>query len=93
MISVDCPNCGSRNVQEFRYGGEYNPRPLEPLAAGPEEWTDYIYMQNNTQGQQKEWWYHRVGCQLWFLAERNTKSNVIEQTYNWEEAKTESDQG
>lgn len=93
MISVDCPNCGPRNVQEFRYGGEYNPRPPEPLAADQEEWTDYIFMQNNRRGLQKEWWYHRAGCQLWFLAERNTKSNVIEQTYYWKETKTEQDQG
>jgi heterotetrameric sarcosine oxidase delta subunit len=93
MVSVDCPNCGPRNILEFRYGGEYNPRPPEPLAADQEEWTDYIFMQNNTQGQQKEWWYHRAGCQLWFLAERNTKSNVMAQTYYWEATQTDSDQG
>ena len=83
MILIKCPNCGPRNVQEFRYGGEYNPRPSEPLAVEPDEWTDYVYMRANAQGKQKEWWYHRAGCQLWFLAERHTKSNVIESTYTW----------
>lgn len=83
MILIECPNCGKRNAQEFRYGGEYNPRPAEPLAAQPDEWTDYIYMQDNKQGLQKEWWYHRAGCQLWFLAERHTRTNVIERTYYW----------
>ena len=85
MILIECPNCGPRNVQEFRYGGEYNPRPPEPLAVSPDDWTDYIYMRDNNQGWQKEWWYHRAGCQLWFLAERHTKSNVIERTYCWSE--------
>lgn len=88
MIYVDCPNCGPRNVQEFRYGGEYNPRPSKPLAATSEEWTDYIYMKANTQRLQKEWWYHRAGCQLWFLAERITKTNEIKQTYYWKPPKT-----
>lgn len=83
MILIECPNCGPRNAQEFRYGGEYNPRPHEPQTVEAEEWANYMYMRANTQGKQKEWWYHRSGCQLWFLAVRHTKSNVIEQTYVW----------
>jgi sarcosine oxidase subunit delta len=91
MIHIDCPNCGPRNVQEFRYGGEYNPRPPEPMAVMAEEWTDYIFMQNNEQGLQKEWWYHRAGCQLWFLAERHTKTNEISRTYYWDNTKNKTD--
>ena len=83
MILIECPNCGPRNAQEFRYGGEYNPRPHEPLAVEPDEWVDYVYMQANTHGQQREWWYHRAGCQLWFLADRHTKTNVIIGTAVW----------
>jgi len=26
-------------------------------------------------GRQIEWWYHRSGCQSWFLAERDTLNN------------------
>lgn len=89
MILIECPNCGKRNAQEFRYGGEYSPRPPEPLAAQPDEWTEYIYMQDNKQGSQKEWWYHRAGCQLWFLAERHTRTNVIKRTYYWRDNPTE----
>lgn len=84
MIRITCPNCGPRNAQEFRYGGEYNPRPGRPLEVSEEAWTDYVYMRANRQGVQKEWWYHRAGCQLWFLAERHTKTNEIERTYLWE---------
>jgi heterotetrameric sarcosine oxidase delta subunit len=85
MIIVQCPNCGPRNVQEFHYGGEYNPRPQKPLEVEHIEWVEYIYMRDNKQGVQKEWWYHRSGCQLWFLVERHTKTNEIERTYTWRE--------
>ena len=29
---------------------------------------------------QREWWYHRVGCGLWFLAERDTRTNEVLRT-------------
>lgn len=87
MILLNCPNCGARNVQEFRYGGEYNPRPAKPMEVDDEAWTDYVYMRDNNWGVQKEWWYHRSGCQLWFLAERHTRSNEVLKTYLWAPAK------
>jgi sarcosine oxidase subunit delta len=83
MILLDCPNCGPRNSQEFRYGGEYKPRPKAPLETIDAAWNDYIYMRDNKAGIQKEWWYHRAGCGYWFLAERHTKSNKILKTFLW----------
>ena len=85
MVQLTCPNCGLRSVQEFGFGGEYNPRPEQPLASSDEAWTDYVYMRENQWGVQTEWWYHRSGCGLWFLAERHTKTNVVETTYEWRE--------
>ena len=82
MLILECPNCGPRNVQEFRYGGEYNPRPAS-VEVDDDAWTTYIYMRQNRLGVQKEWWYHRAGCGLWFFAERHTKSNEVLQTYLW----------
>ncbi len=80
MITLKCPNCGSRNAQEFRYGGELNPRPTDPK--GPDsEWVDFLYLRDNQMGTQTEWWYHRAGCGLWFLAERHTRSNEVARTY------------
>ena len=84
MITLNCPNCGPRNVSEFRYGGEYNPRPAKPMETEDEAWSDYIFMKANKLGVQKEWWYHRSGCCSWFLVERNTKTNVVEKTYLFE---------
>ncbi len=83
MIRLNCPNCGPRNVQEFRYGGEYNPRPKHPEELPEDAWVDYVYMRDNHLGVQKEWWYHRAGCQLWFLAERHTGTNQVLRTYLW----------
>ncbi|MDP9284093.1 MAG: sarcosine oxidase subunit delta [Actinomycetota bacterium] len=29
---------------------------------------------------QREWWYHRFGCELWFLADRDTRTNEVLRT-------------
>lgn len=84
MIILECPNCGERNVSEFRYGGEYNPRPKEPLKTADSQYADYLFMRDNKLGVQTEWWYHRTGCGTWFLAERHTKTNVVARTFMWE---------
>lgn len=81
---LECPNCGQRNSQEFRYGGEYNPRPKAPMETGDADWADYIYMRDNKLGVQREWWYHRAGCGRWFMAERHTKTNEVIRTYEWQ---------
>jgi sarcosine oxidase subunit delta len=72
-------------VAEFRFGGEYKKRPLDPEApASDAAWVEYLYFKRNTMGIQKEWWQHQAGCGLWFLAERHTKTHVVEKTYFWE---------
>ena len=81
MIVLDCPNCGPRNVSEFRYGGEARKRPA-PDAPHP-NWTDYLYLRDNPLGDLREWWYHRAGCGLWFIAERHTKTHTIKHTSPW----------
>lgn len=83
MIILACPNCGERNVQEFRFGGEYNPRPVDPMALGDRAWADYIYLRDNKAGVHREWWYHQSGCASWFLAERHTKTNRVIRTWRW----------
>jgi sarcosine oxidase, subunit delta len=84
MIILTCPNCGERNVAEFRFGGEYNPRPDGSTEVPRAAWADYLYLKENKLGVQKEWWYHRAGCGLWFLAERHTKTQVVTKTFLWE---------
>jgi sarcosine oxidase subunit delta len=57
-----CPNCGPRDVGEFRYGGEI--LPADPAGA-------------NQPGVQHERWYHRFGCRRWLSARRDVRSNAV----------------
>ncbi len=84
MLLLHCPNCGPRNVSEFRFGGETNVRPPADAMLSDAEWSDYLYMRENRAGVQREWWYHRAGCGLWFLAERHTQTNQVLRTFMWE---------
>jgi len=44
------------------------------------ELTSYIYFRRNVAGVQREWWYHRQGCEIWFQAERDTRTNEVLRT-------------
>ncbi len=64
-----CPNCGPRDVSEFRYGGQVLPAPAGGGPAG-----------SNLPGPQRERWYHRQGCRRWLLAQRDVRSNEVLRT-------------
>jgi sarcosine oxidase subunit delta len=70
-----CPNCGTREVTDFGFGGEASARPASRPA--PRDLYDYIYFRRNVAGVQREWWTHRSGCRAWFLAERDTRTNEV----------------
>jgi sarcosine oxidase delta subunit len=57
-----CPNCGPRDVSEFRHGGQL----LVPAAGG-----------SNLPGRQRERWLHRLGCRRWLVAERDVRTNEV----------------
>ena len=75
---LTCPNCGSREVTDFAFGGEISPRPK----ARPSfrELNEYNYFRRNVAGVQREWWFHRSGCRAWFIAERDTVTNEVKFT-------------
>ena len=75
---LTCPNCGTRRVDEFRFGGEYRERPQGDPA--PQQWAAYLYERANVAGPQREWWYHRQGCKRWFVATRDTVTNTVLET-------------
>jgi sarcosine oxidase subunit delta len=75
---LPCPNCGPRDVNEFHFQGEVTSRPTEPESF--RELTAYLYFRRNVAGVQREWWYHRFGCETWFLAERDTRTNEVLKT-------------
>src|SRR2546428_55658 len=49
---LECPNCGKRDVYEFRFGGEAHKRPR--VNSSSEEWMKYVYMRENVAGVQQE---------------------------------------
>ena len=72
---LPCPHCGPRDVNEFSYAGEVTVRPKRSPSL--RELTSYIYFRRNVAGVQREWWYHRLGCEAWFHAERDTRTNEV----------------
>ena len=72
---IDCPNCGYRDVDEYRFGSEVQVRPSPDESH--ESWTHFIYNRNNKAGFQEEWWYHKLGCRNWFITTRNTIDNTF----------------
>ncbi len=81
---LTCPNCGVREVSDFGFGGEITARP--PAGAPARELNAYVYFRRNVAGVQREWWVHRSGCQAWFLAERDTRTNEVHWTARPDEA-------
>jgi heterotetrameric sarcosine oxidase delta subunit len=73
---LSCPNCGTREVAEFRYAGEL----LRPLA------TTVPPQGANLPGRQRERWFHRFGCRRWLWVERDLRSNEVVTTGWLEEA-------
>jgi sarcosine oxidase subunit delta len=72
---MPCPNCGPRDIYEFRFGGEVKNRPDENSVTD-REWADYVYLAKNVCGIQKEWWFHAKGCGCWFTVVRDTGTNL-----------------
>ena len=72
---LPCPNCGPRDVNEFVYAGELSVRPQKTPSL--RDLTSYVYFRRNVAGLQREWWFHRFGCELWFQAERDTRTNEV----------------
>lgn len=79
MKILNCPLNGPRNISEFIYGGEVVDHP-DPHGSSIAEWADYVFLENNTAGVVREWWYHAATA-YWIIAERDTVSDEIIRTY------------
>ena len=79
MKILTCPVNGPRPVSEFAYGGELREMP-DPASATDAEWTDYVFNRNSAPGIKCEWWCHSPSG-VWFIAERDTVSDVVLRTF------------
>jgi sarcosine oxidase subunit delta len=79
MKLMRCPVNGLRPIQEFAYGGLFRPSP-DPVRSTDREWADYVFSRSGEPALKKEWWYH-IASGTWFIAERNTVTDEIVETY------------
>jgi sarcosine oxidase subunit delta len=52
----------------------------DPASVTDEQWAAYVFNRNGAPGVKKEWWYH-VPSGTWFIAERETRSDRVLETY------------
>jgi heterotetrameric sarcosine oxidase delta subunit len=71
MLTLICPHCGPRSVEEFRFGGEL-PNPPAHLTDPHDVDFDRVWMFSNVAGVQIERWFHEAGCHRWHTARRDT---------------------
>jgi sarcosine oxidase, subunit delta len=79
MKLLTCPINGTRPMTEFIFGGEYRVMP-DPETSTDAEWADYIFNRNGAPKVKKEWWFHSPSG-TWFIAERNTVTDEVLNTY------------
>ncbi len=79
MKIMHCPLNGPRNIAEFVYGGTVGTMP-DPTTSDDRRWAEYLFIENNTRGVVREWWYHQASA-YWFIAERDTATDTILKTY------------
>lgn len=78
MMRIPCPHCGLRDVTEFGYGGDANPRrPPDPDACTDARWADYLYVRDNPRGPHDELWQHTAGCRRWIAVRRDTLTHEV----------------
>ncbi len=74
-IIIACPNCGERPIEEFAYGEV--PQVPESITDPIDRNFDYGFMRHNTEGVQREAWFHSYGCRRWLYLERDTRNDQI----------------
>jgi sarcosine oxidase subunit delta len=75
---LTCPLNGPRNISEFVWGGEVKEMP-DPATCSDQEWTDYLFLEDNIAGEIHEWWLH-APTNFWFIARRDTTRDEILET-------------
>ncbi|RWQ72836.1 MAG: sarcosine oxidase subunit delta [Mesorhizobium sp.] len=77
MLRIECPCCGLRDHDEFRYGGDASVTRPAHEDPDPEAWYRYVYVRTNPAGLHREFWQHVIGCRQWLVVERDTRNHAI----------------
>ena len=80
-MRIDCPHCGSRDIQEFVYRGDASVSRPDPDGENAlEHFVEAVHLRANPAGRHVEHWYHAGGCRAWVRVERDTLTHEIEST-------------
>lgn len=88
MKYINCPMNGPRPENEFAYGGRIRAMPKQSDADAV--WTDYLFMDDNSDGEVWEWWCHTPSV-YWFAARRHLSADEWLETVTVAEAKKRLD--
>ena len=81
MLILTCPHCGVQaDETELSPGGEAHLKRHGPESSD-DEFLGYLFHRENPKGPHLERWRHSYGCGKWFLAARDTATNVVLVTY------------
>jgi len=76
-MRLTCPWCGTRDIEEFFFGGDASVERPEIDETDPSAWHDYLYARSNPAGRHREFWHHERGCRRWLIVERDTCSHAV----------------
>lgn len=79
MLRIDCPCCGPRDHDEFRYGGDATIIRPAPDDEDTGRWYRYVFIRPNPKGLHREYWQHVAGCRQWLVVERDTATHAMGQ--------------
>ncbi len=74
-LQIPCENCGARPVEEFTFGEI--PVVPDSLTDVNERDLDRAYYYHNTEGVQREAWFHTYGGRRWTYLERDTVTDQV----------------
>lgn len=74
-MRIDCPLCGPRDSREFHYRGSAKLMDRPAGDAGAKAFHDYNHLRDNPSGENRELWFHDLGCRSWLLAVRNVSTH------------------
>lgn len=77
MLRIQCPCCGLRDHDEFRYGGDASVQRPSLDETNAEDWYRYVFIRTNPKSRHFEYWQHVMGCRRWLIVERSTATHDI----------------
>lgn len=76
-MRIPCPWCGTRDVEEFVFGGDASVKRPALNDTDAEKWLPFLYARENPKGLHREYWQHEKGCRHWLIVERDTVTHEI----------------